>query len=219
MHCREAQRSKVYSYGWCCLKAFCVGVQKARELWQQLVLHTLLHPAALLHEKLPLVLFCLGFVLSTEEKQSAVNHQGVHSHTHTLLILGMSIQVRGLALFMQSLAFSECCLKGLFSSPSWWSLKGKCRQQYTSGPFQRADRAEKHFRTVQQISLTPDDGQLHLTCYRRYSKLFLGWWNRRGLHVTRHRMAPRLLPPINVPMCFGWEMSKVTWGRQALAKR
>ena len=115
---REAQRSKVYSYGWCCLKAFRVGVQKARELWQQLALHTLLHPAALLHEKLPLVLFCLGFVLSTEEKQSAVNHQGVHSHTHTLLILGMSIQVRGLALFMQSLAFSECCLKGLFSSPS-----------------------------------------------------------------------------------------------------
>ena len=73
---REAQRSKVYSYGWCCLKAFRVGVQKARELWQQLALHTLLHPAALLHEKLPLLLFCLGFVFSTEEKQSAVNHQG-----------------------------------------------------------------------------------------------------------------------------------------------
>ena len=29
VHCKEAQRSKVYSYGWCCLKAFCVGVQKA----------------------------------------------------------------------------------------------------------------------------------------------------------------------------------------------
>ena len=57
VHCREAQRSKVYSYGWCCLKAFRVVVQKARELWQQLVLHTLLHPAALLHEKLPLVSF------------------------------------------------------------------------------------------------------------------------------------------------------------------
>ena len=57
VHCREAQRSKVYSYGWCCLKAFRVGVQKARELWQQLALHTLLHPAALLHKKLPLVSF------------------------------------------------------------------------------------------------------------------------------------------------------------------
>ena len=55
---------------------FRVGVQKARELWQQLALHTLLHPAALLHEKLPLLLFCLGFVFSTDEKQSAVNHQG-----------------------------------------------------------------------------------------------------------------------------------------------
>ena len=57
VHCREAQRSKVYIYGWCCLKAFCVGVQKPRELWQQLALHTLLHPAALLHKKLPLVSF------------------------------------------------------------------------------------------------------------------------------------------------------------------
>ena len=79
--CREAQRNKVYSFGWCCLKAFCVKV-KARELWQQLALHTLLHPAAVLHKKLPLVSFCQGFVFSTEEKQSAVNHQGVRSHTY-----------------------------------------------------------------------------------------------------------------------------------------
>ena len=56
MFSREAQRNKVYSYGWCCLKAFCVKV-KARELWQQLALHTLLHPAAVLHKKLPLVSF------------------------------------------------------------------------------------------------------------------------------------------------------------------
>ena len=34
---------------------------------------------------------------------------------------------------------------------------------------------EKHVRSVQQISLTPDDGQLHLTCYRMYSNFFLGW--------------------------------------------
>ena len=78
VHCREAQRCKVYSYGWCCLKAFCVGVQKAREPWQPLARHTLLRPAALLHKKLPLVSFCLG----TEEKQSGVNHQGVRSHTY-----------------------------------------------------------------------------------------------------------------------------------------
>ena len=79
--CREAQRNKVYSFGWCCLKAFCVKV-KARELWQQLALHTLLHPAAVLHKKLPLVSFCLGLAFSTEEKQLAVNHQGVGSHTY-----------------------------------------------------------------------------------------------------------------------------------------
>ena len=56
---REAQRSKVYSYGWCCLKAFCVGFRRQEScgLWQQLALHTLLHPAALLHKKLPLVSF------------------------------------------------------------------------------------------------------------------------------------------------------------------
>ena len=80
VHGREAQRSKVYSYGWCCLKAFCV--QKARELWQRLALHTLLDPAALLHEKLPLVSFCLGLVFSTEGKQFAVNQQGLRSHTY-----------------------------------------------------------------------------------------------------------------------------------------
>ena len=81
MHCREAQCNKVYSFGWCCLKAFCVKV-KARELWQQLVLQTLIHPAAVLNKKLPLVSFCLGFVFSTEEKQFAVDHQGVRSHTY-----------------------------------------------------------------------------------------------------------------------------------------
>ena len=72
VHCREAQRCKVYSHSWCCW-----GSEGKRAV-QRLVRHTLLHPAALLHEKLPLVSFCLG----TEEKQSGVNHQGVRSHTY-----------------------------------------------------------------------------------------------------------------------------------------
>ena len=80
VHGREAQRSKVYSYGWCCLKAFCVGVQKARELWQRLALHTLLDPAALLHEKLPLVSFlALGSPLkNTLIREASIEPRFLH---------------------------------------------------------------------------------------------------------------------------------------------
>ena len=41
----------------------------------------------------------------------------------------------GLALSMQGLAVSQCCLKILPSLPNWWSLRGRCRQQYTSDHF------------------------------------------------------------------------------------
>ena len=96
--CREAQRNKVYSFGWCCLKAFCVKV-KARELWQQLALHTLLHPAAVLHKKLPLVSFlALGPPLNT-------------------LIRGANIEARSCTVHADS-GFQVVCFKSLFASPS-----------------------------------------------------------------------------------------------------
>ena len=80
MFSREAQRNKVYSYGWCCLKAFCVKV-KARELWQQLALHTLLHPAAVLHKKLPLVSFlALGPPLNTLIREASIEVRSCTVH-------------------------------------------------------------------------------------------------------------------------------------------
>ena len=154
VHCKEAQRSKVYSYGWCCLKAFCVGVQKARELWQQLALHTLLHPAALLHKKLPLVSFlALGPPLKNT------------------LICEASIEARSCTVHADSGFQSVLCEESRFADLIILERQVPATIHFC---LFREGRTCPTNMIELQIFLARD-GHLPLTCYRRHRQSFLGW--------------------------------------------
>ena len=90
LHKREGHRN---CYCWS-LKTVCAGLRRQESCGERSVLQTLLHSAALLHEKLPLVSVFLSSTETPEEKQLAVHWLHVRSHTYILLIRKMSIQVR-----------------------------------------------------------------------------------------------------------------------------
>ena len=154
VHCREAQRSKVYSYGWCCLKAFCVGVQKARELWQQLALHTLLHPAALLHKKLPLVSFlALGPPLKNT------------------LIREATIEARSCTVHADSGFQSVLCEESRFADLIILERQVPTTIHFCLFPEGRTCPTNM----IELQIFLARDGHLRLTCYRRHRQSFLGW--------------------------------------------
>ena len=151
---REAQRSKVYSYGWCCLKAFCVVVQKATELWQQLSLHILLHPAALLHKKLPLVSFlALGPPLKNT------------------LIREASIEARSCTVHADSGFQSVLCEESRFADLIILERQVPATIHFCLYPEGRTCPTNM----IELQIFLARDGHLPLTCYRRHRQSFLGW--------------------------------------------
>ena len=64
------------------MKTLCAGLRRQESYGERSALQTLLHAAALLHEKLPLVSVFVSSAETPEEKQLAVNWLYVRSHTY-----------------------------------------------------------------------------------------------------------------------------------------
>ena len=129
-------------------------VQKARELWQQLALHTLLHPAALLHKKLPLVSFlALGPPLKNT------------------LIREASIEARSCTVHADSGFQSVLCEESRFADLIILERQVPATIHFC---LFREGRTCPTNMIELQIFLARD-GHLPLTCYRRHRQSFLGW--------------------------------------------
>ena len=148
VHCREAQRCKVYSHSWCCW-----GSEGKRAV-QRLVRHTLLHPAALLHEKLPLVSFlALGPPLKNT------------------LICEASIEARSCTVHADSGFQSVLCEESRFADLIILERQVPATIHFC---LFREGRTCPTNMIELQICLARD-GHLPLTYYRRHRQSFLGW--------------------------------------------
>ena len=108
LHWREGHRN---CYCWS-LKTVCAGLRRQESCGERSVLQTPLRSAALLHEKLPLVSV---FLSSTETRRKTTRSELAtcpQPHIYNIYCWFVkSVFTYGLALFMQSLAFSQCWLK------------------------------------------------------------------------------------------------------------
>ena len=108
LHWREGHRN---CYCWS-LKTVCAGLRRQESCGERSVLQTLLHSAALLHEKLPLVSVFLSSTETPEEKQLAVNWLHVRSHTYIIYLVDLPDEYSGAVLhFSCVLAYNFCGLE------------------------------------------------------------------------------------------------------------